>query len=221
MGMESAGYSGDEAGIEWSAGASPPRTGDSFEVRPPQIVPEAAPLVDEVTGFIAGYRYYSGGFWMIWDLEGNLVETGELPLEAPLIDPIDLLSGGLTALLRGLGGGVLRGVGRGVVAGAARSGLRSLSTRTVMALHTVLRKLIQPGSLKFTVTTVERMANPGRYVPIHILHLAIRHGKQLPDPQGVLGAVKYVAPMWKNGKQYMLEVVVRAHDTTVLHFLYK
>jgi hypothetical protein len=65
------------------------------------------------------------------------------------------------------------------------------------------------------------MMNPGRYVPIPILRLAIRNGKAFLDPQGVVGAVKYVAPLWRNGVKYTLEVVVRVKDSTVLHFLYK
>ncbi len=219
--MDPGSYSGDEVAVEWSAGAGPPGAGDVFEVLPAQVRPGSTPVSDEVTGAVIGYRYDSGGFWMIWDLEGTLVEVGELPLEAPLVDPIDLFAGGLVGLFRGLAGGVGRGMASGVASGAGRAGLRALTTRTVLALHRVFRVLIRPGSLKFTATTAARMAVPGRHVPLHILHLAIRHGKQLPDPQGVVGAIKYVTPMWKNGKQYTLEVIVRARDSAVLHFHYK
>ena len=219
--MEPGAYSGDEDAVEWSAGARPPGGSDVFEVRPARVPPGAASVVDEASGAGIGYREDSGGVWMVWDLDGALVEIGELPLEAPLLDPIDLLSGGLTGLLRGALRGAARGAAGGAIAGAGRAGVRALATRTVLALHRVFRGLIGPGSLKFTATTATRMATPGRHVPLHILRLAIRHGKQMADPQGVLGAVKYVAPMWRNGKQYTLEVIVRARDSTVLHFHYE
>ncbi len=65
------------------------------------------------------------------------------------------------------------------------------------------------------------MADPARRVPHHILKLAIRFGTRTPDPQGVVGAFRYVIPMVRNGRQYTLEVVLREADKTVLHFLYR
>ena len=82
-------------------------------------------------------------------------------------------------------------------------------------------KRLTANSLKFTATTVSRMSTPGRYVPVHILHLAIKYGKRVADPQGVKGAFQYTIPMIKNGKKYILEIVVREKDWTILHFLYK
>ncbi len=65
------------------------------------------------------------------------------------------------------------------------------------------------------------MATRGRYVPVHILHLAIKYGRRSPDPQRVKGAFLYTIKMLKNGKEYVLEVVVREKDWTILHFLFK
>ncbi len=76
-------------------------------------------------------------------------------------------------------------------------------------------------SLKFTATSAAHMVIKGRHVPIHILHLALKYGKRIPDPQGVKGAFLYTAKMWRNGKRYTLEVVVREKDWTILHFLFK
>ena len=72
------------------------------------------------------------------------------------------------------------------------------------------------------------MANPGRFVPIHTLHLAIRHGKRTPDPQKIAGVFRYEVAMTrfvKRGTIYIresktLEVVVRESDWTILHFMY-
>jgi hypothetical protein len=204
----------------WTTEVVPPSTGDIFEVPPPQLRPGSVPLIDSATGLVIGYRYDSGGFWIVWDVEGNVVEVGELPLESPLIDPIDLLAGGLVGLIRSGLRGILVGGARGAVVGAGRAGLHALSTRTLLALHRVIRTLIRPGSLKFAAKPALRMANPGRYVPIHTLHLAIRHGRQVADPRGARGAVMYLAEMWKNGKPYTLEVVVRVRDSKIFHFKY-
>jgi hypothetical protein len=80
---------------------------------------------------------------------------------------------------------------------------------------------ITVGSLKFTATTAARMATPGRFVPVHILHLAIKFGKRTADPQGIKGAFLYTTRMLKNGREYTLEVVLRESDQTILHFLFK
>ena len=76
-------------------------------------------------------------------------------------------------------------------------------------------------ALKFTATTAAHMATKGRYVPVHILHLAIKYGKRSADPQKIKGAFLYTTKMLRNGKEYVLEVVVRESDWTILHFLYK
>ena len=75
--------------------------------------------------------------------------------------------------------------------------------------------------LKFTGTTAGRMEDAAQHVPKEILAEAIKFGKKVPDPQGVVGAEKYVIEMFKNGKKYELEVVYRELDKTILHFLYK
>ena len=102
---------------------------------------------DEDTSVIVGLRYSSGGYYKIYDLEGNMVESGEPGLETPLIDPIDIVAGGIAGLGRGLirGGGravargVAGGVGRGGGAALARTGLvatiRALSRRTITAIR--------------------------------------------------------------------------------------
>ena len=72
------------------------------------------------------------------------------------------------------------------------------------------------------------MANPGRFVPIHILHLAIKYGKRMPDPQKMAGVFRYEIQMSRFVKrgatfvreQKTLEVVVRESDWTILHFMY-
>jgi hypothetical protein len=205
-----------------------------FWTMPEGVRRGAVPVLDdEDTGVVIAYRYSSGGYFEIYDLEGTFVESGEPGLERPLIDPIDILSGGLT----GLGRGLLRGGGRAAIRGAAggtgrgsgsalvRAGLvvtvKALSQRAITAVRGVYRAIRFRGVLNFTATTTARMADPARRVPHHILKLALRFGNRSPDPHGAAGAFRYVIPMSRNGRQYTLEVVIREADKTVLHFLYR
>ncbi|MGB9632210.1 MAG: DUF4157 domain-containing protein [Chloroflexaceae bacterium] len=205
-----------------------------FWIWPSGLRRGATPIFDDHdTSVIVGFRYSSGGYYEIYDLEGNMVESGEPGLESPLIDPIDLLAGGITGLGRGLLRGGVRAVGRGVASSVGRGGgtalaraglvvtIRALSARAITAIRGTYRAIRFRGALNFTGTTAARMADPARRVPHHILKLAIRFGTRSPDPQGVVGAFRYTIPMIRNGRQYTLEVVIRESDRTVLHFLYR
>jgi hypothetical protein len=221
----------DELGL--NAPETDPVDGEFWTI--PQGVREGAKPVydDESTRVVVAFRYSSGGYYEVFDLEGTFVESGEPGLEAPLIDPIDLLAGGLTGLGRGLFRGGVRAAVRGTASGAGRGGatalaraglvatIRVLSQRAITAVRGVFRAIRFRGLLNFTGTTAARMADPARRVPHHILKLAIRFGQRSPDPQGVAGAFRYVIPMTRNGRQYTLEVVLREADQTVLHFLYR
>ncbi|HYI47031.1 MAG TPA: DUF4157 domain-containing protein [Allosphingosinicella sp.] len=206
-----------------------------FWVHPANVPLGSRPVVDEESGVVVGFRGGGSGLWMIYDLQGNVVETGEAPLESPLIDPIDLVAGGITALGRGIfragAPAVVRSIGaagvtggRGAVNALVRSGvavaLRALTRRAVTALRAAYRAL-RFARLNFTRTAALRMADPARHVPVQILQLALRYGARSADPQGVAGAFRYVIPMFRNGTQYTLEVVIREADRMVLHFLYR
>jgi hypothetical protein len=65
------------------------------------------------------------------------------------------------------------------------------------------------------------MADAARYVPRHILADAIINGTRMADPQAAPGAVKIVCSILKNGKRYVLEIIYRESDNTILHYLYK
>ena len=82
----------------------------------------------------------------------------------------------------------------------------------------VLYSTIDEG-LNFTKTTLERMGNPGRAVPVHTLIDAIRYGVPTPDPQGT-AAMMYTIDMTKNGVAYKLEVLYDKATNTVWHFMY-
>lgn len=191
-----------------------------FEVPLLTIPQGAVPVYDDQLHAVVGYRHETAtGVFRLYDLEGNFIAMEEVGLERPLLDPIDLIV---------LFGGLLRGIGKGVGSIAARAvgrgsiviGGRTLSTAVTGAMRTAFRRL-SVQNLKFTATTAAHMAEPGRHVPVHILHLAIKYGRRAPDPRRVQGAFIYTIKMLKNGKERALEIVVRENDWTILHFLYK
>lgn len=74
--------------------------------------------------------------------------------------------------------------------------------------------------MKLAAKPLEHMKNPHRAVPAEILALAIKHGKKIPDPQRTEGAHMYLVKMFKNGKEYNLEVLYKESEKMILHFKY-
>jgi hypothetical protein len=212
-------YTGTEPGTKWSG--PPPEAGTVFIVRPPRLPPGAVPLYDDDAQTVIGFRTESSGVYRIYDLEGNMVGMDEKGLETPLFDPIDLvlIFGGAFRVLARAGARTAVQVG----ARASVAGVRALVTTVgeglALALRATLRRLLA-GEIKFTATTAARMATKGRFVPVHILKLAVRYGTRAVDPQGAVGAFEYTIPMVRNGIQYTLKVVLREADNTILHFHY-
>jgi hypothetical protein len=198
---------------------SPSPSKGIFELRFSNIPSNTVPVFDEDIGAVVGYRQELDGVFKTFDLNGDLVDIQELPLEKPFLDPIDLITiGGIVAVSvrKALqAGGVIFSAGA-----AGRKAIELLSQSTLQTLRAVFRRTAT-GTLKFTATTVARMGDPARFVPVHILKMAIRYGRRVVDPQGVRGASMYRIPMLRNGRRFTLEVVVRDRDRTVLHFLYK
>ncbi|WP_208933618.1 hypothetical protein [Paracidovorax avenae] len=213
--------------------AIPPGVEDVFEIRPPSVPKAANAIVDERMGGCIGYAYEGArGVWHIYNYLGDVVAMEELPLEEPLIDPLDVLI---------IGGAVLK-IGRW--GWMARKKAAAAATATSAAMMQRFARLLtakllspSPRQLKFTETAAKHMSESGRYVPLHILSAAIRFGARKADPQGVKGLFMYRAEMLKlrktkvmiNGRsevryipqKYNLEVVVRESDWTITHFLYK
>lgn len=195
-----------------------------FDVRPPGVPAKAVPIFDDELGVVIGYRHEAvTGVFKLYDLNGHIVGMEEKGLERPWFDPLDLLF---------VGAGVVRAIGKGVVTGtvrqtpriaalgASRITARALAASVAGAMRTTFRGLAAK-KLQFTATTAAHMATKGRHVPIQILHLAIKYGKRVADPQGVKGAFQYTIKMLRNGQEYTLEVVIRESDWTILHFLYR
>lgn len=202
-------YTGDEPSYSWDA-SKKPKAGGLFDARPPGVPFSAKPIYDADLDAVIGYQQEIAGVSRIYTLDGH-VSLSEKPLESPLIDPLDVLFivGGIwRAGLRGITEWGVKGVGSAI----GRATLFGLRTRYYALMERPLR---------FAAAPLAHMAESGRYVPVHILRLAIKYGKRIPDPKGHAGVFQYTYPMMRNGSNYMLEVVVRESDYTILHFAYK
>jgi hypothetical protein len=170
-------YSGEENGIPL-LGEPVHAVGSGFAVNIPSLPSGASPIIDETSGDCVGYIHEGAkNVWHIYDISGQHVGIRESPLEEPLIDPLDLILLGPVALklVRAGIGSVSR-----LVAGRAVLGTASQLTRSLLPLLRSKLKGVSVRNLKFTETTLRHMENPGRFVPVHIIHLAIKHGKRMP-----------------------------------------
>lgn len=217
MSQEQPIYKGDEKAFEIQSDLA--ISDDVFEIRVNKIPNEAVPIYDEASKVIIGYRHESvAGVFRLYDIAGNVVRMEEKGLESSLIDPIDLIIVG--AITRILTKGAIRTGTKFAAISGTRVSNRFIIGNVIAAMQATFRKLVT-SNLKFTATTAAHMTTKGRHVPLHILRMAIIYGKKAADPQGIKNAFQYTIPMWKNSKKYILEVIVRESDSTILHFMYK
>ena len=190
--------------------------------RPPY---NSQPIVDDQTGVCIGYSVAQApGLWQIYDADGRFVTLEESSLKTPLIDPLDiaLITLGAFRLIR---------TGLSFFESAAGNRIKiALSGATLNLLKGRLKVGLSAISLKFTIKTASRMADPGRYIPVHILEKAIRFGSRHPDPKKIAGFFVYRIGMTRltktlvgnavvyKSKKYTLHVLVREKDWTVMHF---
>jgi len=200
---------------------------DVLYVLPANAQANWKPIYDDPSKQVIGFYTISSNIKHIYDIEGKFVTISEPGLESSyIIDDIIFLLVGIGEIRY-----ILRG-GRELIAVAGRRAGRAavygitagiISESAITGLRVAFRQLATRQVFRFTTTTAARMAAPGRFVPIHILYMAIKFGTKVPDPQGVDGAVMFVSKVFrlsKTGqvKEYTLNVVVRLRDWTILHF---
>lgn len=154
-----------------------------FAIEPTYQPPHGfKPIVDETTGMCIGYSVAQApGLWQIYDANGRFTRLEESPLEAPLIDPIDiaLITFGAFRLLK---------TGRAFFEAATSNRIKvALSEATLNVLRGRLKAGLSVRSLEFTRTTASRMSDPAKYIPVHILERAIRYGSRSSDAQKIVG----------------------------------
>lgn len=206
-------YTGDEPSYSWDESQKPKAAG-LFDVRSPGVPFNAKPIYDADLDCIIGYQQEVAGVSRIYGLDGH-VSVSEKPLESPLFDPLDVLfmvGGFWRAGLRGLTEWGIKGIGS------------QIGRETLFGLRARYYALAQR-PLQFSAKALVRMKEPGRFVPVHILRLAIKYGVRTPDPQGEAGLYMYkiaMSRLGKNqvGKDYILEVLVNEKDYIIYHFQY-
>lgn len=72
---------------------------------------------------------------------------------------------------------------------------------------------------EFSGAAERHMENPERAVPVEILKEAIASGYPMPDPRES-SAIMYYMIIYKNGKQYNLEVLYDPNSNKIFHFEY-
>jgi hypothetical protein len=107
------------------------------------------------------------------------------------------------------------GAALGAAAGYA---IEAIGVTASGAIGTGLYKSLEEG-VNFTKTTLERMTDPNRYVPVSTLIDAIKNGIANPYPQGT-DAIMYTIEMVRNNVTYTLEVLYDEATNTILHFMY-
>lgn len=201
--------------------------GEYFEFRPRNPPLNSKPIVDDESGMCIGYSVAQApGLWQIYDTDGMFVRLEEAPLEAPLIDPTDIV-------LIALGAFRLFRAGKALLESGVKTAVTvRLSEATISLLRGQLKMGLSARTLKMTATPAKHMLNPARYVPLQLQEKVIRYGKRTPDPQKAQGLFRYESEIYKlvenrakKGtyyyKKYMIEVLVREKDWTITHFLYK
>ncbi|WP_254792001.1 hypothetical protein [Achromobacter sp. NFACC18-2] len=190
---------------------TPPLSPALFEFLPPGVPEGARPIHDEASDAIIGYQAGSSGVFRTYDLSGELQSIDELPLEAPLIDPLDAVF--LAGTAWKLGSRLVRG------AVLARAGV-TVSQTVLFRLRAKFHALAQTKNFRFTAKALDRMREKGRFVPVHILRLAILHGKRMPDPRKEIGYFMYTIKVHFRGNPYTLEVLLNERDYIIAHFKY-
>ncbi|MDR5779267.1 hypothetical protein QCE63_07460 [Caballeronia sp. LZ065] len=202
-------YDNDEPSYHWDDKREPAAS-DIFELRPPGVPERAKSIYDEYLNAVIGYQDEIAGVSRIYSLDG-IMHLTEKPLETPLLDPLDIIL-------------MIGGFSRAGMQSFTRSGLRGIGAtigeHTLSGLRSRYLAMSQ-APIKFAAQPLTHMRNPHRFVPVHILRLAIMFGKRGPDPKNMKGLSMYEQAIKINGKAYVLEVLVREKDYTILHFLYK
>ncbi|NML29806.1 hypothetical protein [Paraburkholderia antibiotica] len=206
-------YTGDELSYSWDESQKPKAAG-LFDVRPPGVPFNAKPIYDADLDCIIGYQQEVAGVSRIYGLDGH-VSVSEKPLESPLFDPLDVLfmvGGFWRAGLRGLTEWGIKGIGS------------QIGRATLYGLRARYYALVQR-PVRFSAKALEHMMDPDRFVPLHILRLAVKYGSRIPDPRNRPGLYMYEIAMsrlgaYQVGKKYVLEVLVNEKDYIIYHFKY-
>lgn len=181
-----------------------------FEIRPPFLARDARPVFDEDLDCIIGYHRRFGLRSHLYDLNGDMFAIWEdlTAIPAPeKRDPLLVVGGLWSENVRGVTPLGMTGTG----ATLAPSSLAQLRGRFAgLAKSTLL----------YWGAALARMNDTQRFVPVHILRLAMRHGDLAPAPSSLPRGARYLARMLIRRQAYMLDLVTANGNTTIVDFEY-
>lgn len=94
----------------------------------------------------------------------------------------------------------------------------SVSAAGLVSSAPGLYKTLDKG-VNFAASALQHMNEKARQVPVQVLVEAIKYGTAKPDPRGGSGTMYYI-DMYRNNKQYVLEVLYDVATNTIQHFKY-
>jgi hypothetical protein len=175
-------------------------------MRSARVPRDARPVYDEDMDCVIGYHRSFASVASTYDLAGAVVALDECPHEDGAARALLLVAGTLW---------------QPHVLGMTRSGAEGEGLAAPAATLARLRRRFialarQP--LHFTLAALADMHEPDRFVPLHILRLAIRCGTRLAAGGGIAAAdaARFIAPITRRGVPAVLELTLRPRDHTVL-----
>ncbi len=181
-----------------------------FEIRSPYLPRDVQPILDEDHDCIVGYYRRFANRSHVFDLNANMVAVWQDRKKWPppaKRDPVLVVGGDWGEGVHGATPISLTGAGLAL-------------TPTVLAhLRKVFGVLAQP-TLLYREAALARMVDAHRYVPCHVLRLAIRYGEPSEPPYGLPRAARYLSRMLIRRQPYLLDLVTMNVNTTIVQFDY-
>ncbi|CAG2150090.1 hypothetical protein LMG31506_04174 [Cupriavidus yeoncheonensis] len=177
-----------------------------FEVRPARVPRDARPVYDEDIDCITGYHRIFGRTALTYDLLGSFVAIDESrearPTQAALPD---------LAI-----GALWQPEARGMTRAGFHAEGAALDARTCGKLRERFVRLSRL-PLHFSMEALADMQQAERFVPLHILRLAIRCGcREAPEGDYEAATVRYTAGITRRRVPALLELTVRLADGVIL-----
>ncbi|WER47001.1 hypothetical protein CupriaWKF_05355 [Cupriavidus sp. WKF15] len=177
-----------------------------FEIRPVRVPRDARPVYDEDLDCITGYHRIFGPTALTYDLLGSFVKIDEAHEASPRqVAPPYLAIGALW---------------QPEACGMTRAGFHAegaaLDARTCGKLRERFIRLSRL-PLHFTAEALADMQQAERFVPLHILRLAMRCGcREAPTGDAEAASVRCTVGISRKRQPALLELAVRLSDRVIL-----
>jgi len=197
-----------------TAGAARPWTGryavsaGLFEIRPTRMPCDVKPVFDDDLDCIIGYQRSFARRCHLFDLNGEMLSIWEDTTELAPPEKRDSVM---------VVGGLWKANVRGMTAlGLYGSGMELAPTALAKLRNRFARLARTP--LLYSEAAHASMNDAQRFVPVHILRLAMRHGEQHDPPPGPKGVSRYMARMLIRRLPFMLDLITADKDTMIVRF---